>query len=195
MPKVGMEPVRRQALIAAVIDAIHDRGLGQVTMSEIARRAGVSAGLAHHYFGNKNQLLLATMRHLLAELGDEIQGRLSDAETARDRIRAIVEGNFSACQFRPAVISAWLAFYVEAQTDAEARRLLKIYQKRLTSNLLHALQELASREQAVEVAEMAAAMIDGLWIRRSLAGEAPDSTSAVNLVETAIFSAIGHAHA
>ena len=66
MPRIGMEPVRRKALIAAAIDAIHDRGMGQVTMGEIARRAGVSAALAHHYFGGKDQLLLATMRHLLA---------------------------------------------------------------------------------------------------------------------------------
>lgn len=190
MPKVGMEPVRRQALISAVIEAIHDRGLGQVTMGEIARRAGVSAGLAHHYFGNKNQLLIATMRHLLSELGDEIQQRLSAAETPQDRIRAIVEGNFSACQFRPSVISAWLAFYVEAQTDEEARRLLRVYQRRLESNLLHALQDLVSRERAVDIAEMAASLIDGVWIRRSLAGEAPDPMSAAQLVETAIFSAV-----
>ena len=190
MPKVGMEPVRRQALISAVIEAIHDRGLGQVTMGEIARRAGVSAGLAHHYFGNKNQLLIATMRHLLSELGDEIQQRLSAAETPQDRIRAIVEGNFSACQFRPSVISAWLAFYVEAQTDEEARRLLRVYQRRLESNLLHALQDLVSRERAVDIAEMAASLIDGVWIRRSLASEAPDPMSAAQLVETAIFSAV-----
>ncbi len=195
MPKVGMEPVRRQALISAVIDAIHDRGLGQVTMGEIARRAGVSAGLAHHYFGNKDQLLLATMRHLLTELGEEIQKRLAGAGTAQERIHAIVAGNFSACQFRPAVISAWLAFYVEAQTDTEAHRLLRIYQRRLESNLLHALQDLVSRTQAVEIAELAASMIDGLWIRRSLAGEQPDPDSAVKLVETAIFGAIGRCHA
>ncbi len=195
MPKVGMEPVRRQALISAVIDAIHDRGLGQVTMGEIAKRAGVSAGLAHHYFGNKNQLLLATMRHLLTELGDEIQQRLAGAETAAERIRAIVEGNFSSCQFRPAVISAWLAFYVEAQTDPEARRLLRVYQRRLESNLLHALQELVDRDRAAEIAELAAATIDGLWIRRSLAGQKPDPENAVRLVETAIFSAINRRHA
>ena len=195
MPKVGMEPVRRQALIAAVIDTIHDRGLGQVTMGEIARRAGVSAGLAHHYFGNKNQLLLATMRHLLTELGDEIQERFAGANTTRERIRAIVEGNFSTCQFRPAVISAWLAFYVEAQTDAEAHRLLRIYQRRLESNLLHALQELVDREHAMEIAELAASLIDGLWIRRSLAGGKPDPDNAVKLVETAIFSAIKQSHA
>ena len=88
MPRIGMEPVRRKALISAAIDAIHDRGMGQVTMGEIARRAGVSAALAHHYFGGKDQLLLATMRHLLTELGEEVQTRLAAASTPRERLSA-----------------------------------------------------------------------------------------------------------
>src|SRR5687767_13305408 len=110
MPRIGMEPLRRKALISAAIEAIHDRGMGQVTMGEIARRAGVSPALAHHYFGGKDQLLLATMRHLLAELGEEIQSRLAAAQSPRERISAVIRGNFAAAQFRPAVISAWLAF-------------------------------------------------------------------------------------
>jgi len=191
MPKLGMEPIRRKALIAAAIDAIHARGMAHVTMGDIASRAGVSAGLAHHYFGGKDQLLLATMRHLLSELGDEIQTRLAEAKNPQDRIRAVVRGNFVACQFRPAVISAWLAFYVAAQNDPEARRLLRVYARRLESNLLHALRELTSDDKAAQIAEMAAALIDGLWIRRSLSRQNADPETAVELVEHAIFGALG----
>ena len=57
MPRIGVEPLRRQALISAAIEAIHDRGMGQVTMGEIARRAGVSAALAHHYLAKDNTLV------------------------------------------------------------------------------------------------------------------------------------------
>jgi len=189
-----MEPQRRKALISAAIEAIHARGMTQVTMGEIARRAGVSAALAHHYFGGKDQLLLATMRHLLSELGEEIQARLSAASTPRERLSAIIRGNFAG-QFRPAVISAWLAFYVQAQNDPEARRLLHIYRRRLESNLLHALRELTTRERAAELAETAAALIDGLWIRRSLADAAPDPEEAAGLVEKTILEALGRGDA
>ncbi|MFB2604448.1 TetR family transcriptional regulator, partial [Rhizobium phaseoli] len=53
MPKVGMEPVRRKALVDAALRVIGDHGSLAVTMSDIARQAGVSAALAHHYFGSK----------------------------------------------------------------------------------------------------------------------------------------------
>jgi TetR/AcrR family transcriptional repressor of bet genes len=164
--------------------------MGQVTMGEIARRAGVSPALAHHYFGGKDQLLLATMRHLLAELGEEIQTRLAQARTPRERLSAVIRGNFAAGQFRPAVISAWLAFYVQAQNDPEARRLLHVYTRRLESNLLYALRGLTTREHALRVAETAASLIDGVWIRRSLADRAPDPEGAARLVEEAVFEAL-----
>ena len=186
MPRIGVEPLRRKALISAAIEAIHERGMGQVTMQEIARRAGVSAALAHHYFGGKDQLLLATMRHLLSELGEEVQRNLAEARSPKARLSAIIRGNFSAAQFRPAVISAWLAFYVQAQTDAEARRLLRVYTRRLESNLVHALRGLTTRERASRVAELAAALIDGTWIRRSLDDRGADPDEVARLVEDAV---------
>lgn len=183
MPKLGMEPIRKRALIDAAVEAIHDRGFCDVTVGHIAARAGVSTALAHHYFGSKEQLLTATMRHLLSELGREIVARLNRAEGSRARISAVIAGNFAPGQFRPAVISAWLAFYVQAQTAAEARRLHRIYARRLKSNLVHGLTGLVPRERAGAIAEGAAALIDGLWLRQVLANRPPDARAAVAAVE------------
>ena len=82
MPKVGMEPIRRRALIDAAIAAIGDRGALDVTVSEIAGRAGVSTALAHHYFGNKERLLEATMRSLLTELAQDVRARITASDDA-----------------------------------------------------------------------------------------------------------------
>src|SRR6476619_337884 len=90
MPKIGMETVRRQALIDATISAIGERGSLDVTVSEIAGRAGVSSALAHHYFGAKDDLLLATMRRLLADLGRDSVKELARAETPRQRVSAVI---------------------------------------------------------------------------------------------------------
>lgn len=183
MPKLGMQPVRRQALIGAAIEAIHDAGYCDVTVSQIARRAGVSPALAHHYFGSKEHLLAATMRHLLKELGREVAERLAEAHTPRARVSAVISGNFDCEQFRPSVISAWLAFYLQAQTSPAAKRLLRIYAARLRSNLLHDLQRLTGRDRAAHIAAGTAALIDGLWIRHALGAQAPDPDGAVRLVE------------
>jgi len=183
MPKVGMEPLRRKALIDATILAIGERGSLDVTMSDIAGRAGVSAALAHHYFGAKDDLLQATMRHLLRALGRDAVEALKSASTPRERLSAIVAVNFSASQFHPDTVAAWLAFYVEAQRSAAMRRLLRVYAGRLHSNLMSGLMPMLPRADAITVAETIAAMIDGLYIRNALKNDAPDAARAAALVE------------
>jgi TetR/AcrR family transcriptional regulator, transcriptional repressor of bet genes len=173
----------RKALIDAAILAIGERGSLDVTVSEIAGRAGVSSALAHHYFGGKEDLLAATMRHILRALGQDTIVALRKAEGARARLQAVVTTNFSPSQFRPETIAAWLAFYVEAQRSEAMRRLLRVYARRLHSNLLSALRLLQLMPEAERTAEGIAAMIDGLYIRRALKDGAPDARSAIALVE------------
>ena len=183
MPKTGMEPLRRRALIDATISAVGERGALDVTMSQIAGRAGVSSALAHHYFGAKEELLQATMRHLLSELGSDLRAALRLTKGSRERISAVVAVNFSTTQFRPETVAAWLAFYVEAQKSPAMRRLLVVYARRLHSNLMSGLSALLPRAEAQATAETVAAMIDGFYIRRALKNEVAAARPAAQLVE------------
>lgn len=183
MPKIGMEPVRRKALVDAALKAIGDHGSLDVTMQEIAKSAGVSPALAFHYFGSKEQLLLATMRSLLRQLKEEAVAAMRQAETPRGKVNALIAVSFGAEQFAASTVAAWLAFYVEAQRSDETRRLLTVYARRLHSNLVAALSPLCGRVEAHHIAEGAAALIDGLYIRRALDAARLDVGEAVALVE------------
>ncbi len=181
MPKLGMEPIRREALIKATIAEIGQAGTLDVTVAQIARRAGMSSALAHHYFGGKEQIFLAAMRHTLSLYGAEVRGALSMADTPHARVEAIVRASFSNSHFKAEVIAAWLNFYVLAQTSDEAQRLLHVYQHRLVSNLTHGLRPLVG-ERAAYVARRMAALIDGGYLRLGLGRAAPDAKAAIRMV-------------
>ena len=183
MPRLGMEPIRRKALVDATLRTIGTHGSLDVTMSDIAREAGVSPALAHHYFGSKQQLLLATIRSLLNRLRADAVAALQQAHTPRERISALIRISFQADQFAPETVAAWLAFYVEAQRSEETRRLLVIYARRLHSNLLQALKCMAPALCATAIAQGTAAMIDGLYIRQSLRAAPLSVDASVTLVE------------
>ena len=183
MPRIGMEAHRRKALIDATVETIHARGFGDATIAEIAKRAGVSGGLAHHYFGSKAGLLNATMRALLTELSRETRERMMTAQHPRARISALIAASFATDQFQPALISAWLAFYLQARTDSQTRRLLRIYHRRLVSNLAHAFREIVPAQQAPDAAQGTAAMIDGIWLQHIFADGPPQPRAAIRRVE------------
>ena len=181
MPKVGMEPIRKAALVKATIVELGRAGSLDVTVSQIAKRAGMSSALAHHYFGSKEEMFLAAMRHVLTLYGAEVRGALAVASTPEGRLRAVLLANFSAGNFRREVIGAWLNFYVLAQTVPEASRLLRVYQGRLRSNLLVGLRPLASAK-AEELADGLGALIDGVYLREALKLGTPDGKLAATMV-------------
>ena len=62
----GREAVEA-ALVAAAADVLAEEGPRNAGLRDIARRANVNHGQVHHYFGSKDALLRAAMRHLAHE--------------------------------------------------------------------------------------------------------------------------------
>ena len=161
-------------------------------VAQIARRAGMSSALAHHYFGGKDQIFLAAMRHTLSLYGAEVRGALAMAKGPRARTEAIIRAGFTRSNFRREVVAAWLNFYVLAQSDEQARRLLGVYQRRLHSNLVYNLRPLVGPRVA-EVALRIAGLIDGLYLREALSRGAPSGEEATRQVFTMLDHEITHA--
>lgn len=178
MPKVGMQPIRRKQLIAATAAAIHQFGYVNTTVARISKIAGVSTGIVHHYFDGKADLLAETMRQLMRQLGEDIYTAWRKANRPRERIAAIIDGNFADTQFEPEVVACWLAFWAEVPHDASLGRLARVRSTRLRSNLLYNFRQLLPPDEAGEAALTMAAMIDGLWISSALGILSADSATA-----------------
>nr|WP_298249681.1 transcriptional regulator BetI [uncultured Halomonas sp.] len=173
MPKVGMEPIRRQQLIKATMAAIDEVGLADVTVARIARHAGVSAGIISHYFGGKDGLLEATMRQILTDLGDAVAANRQELrhDTPRARLEAIIEGNFDRSQVTDPVAKTWLAFWASSMHKPRLARLQQINDRRLYSNLCAQFRCLMPLDEARLASRTLAAVIDGLWLRGALTPE------------------------
>jgi len=190
MPKLGMEPIRRDALVNATIAEIGAAGSLDVTVSRIAKRAGMSSALAHHYFGGKEQIFLAAMRRILTDFGAEVRAELAIA-VPDQRAAAIIRASFAQSCFAPEKISAWMTFYVMAQNNPQALRLWRIYQRRMRSNLSHALRPLVA--DAAADAAVLAALIDGLYLRSAL--HDPETSQIATRQALAVLDMLLHAKA
>jgi TetR/AcrR family transcriptional repressor of bet genes len=182
MPKLGMAPIRRQQLIAATIAVIAEQGFSNITVAHISRAAGVSAGIIHHYFGGKNELLEAAMRSILQDLRARTSERLAGKSDPRERLRAIIDANFAGSQFSAMAVRAWLAFWSQAPYVPALDRLQRVNAARLRSNLCHVLKQLLPEAEARRAATTLAVLIDGLSLRSALEGGVPDAETARTLV-------------
>jgi len=180
MPKVGMQPIRRQQLIQATLTAVDQVGMGDASIALIAKLAGVSNGIISHYFQDKNGLIAATMRHLMNALIINVAERrqaLTD-DSPRAHLKVIIEGNFDASQVNGPAMKTWLAFWATSMHSPALHRLQRINDHRLYSNLCCQFRRVLTLDDARTAARGLAALIDGLWLRGALSGDAFDTQQA-----------------
>ncbi len=174
---------RRQQLVEVTIDVLAEAGYVGTTLGRIGARAGVSAGLVAHYFGDKDTLLDLAFRTLVGRVRSRVAERLAGARSPRERVQAIIDASLSSAEFEPRAAAAWLAIWGQVLHAPRLRRVQAAYQARMLSNLRHALRPLLPGNEAGRVAGMVASLIDGVWLRAALSEwREGDSEAARSLV-------------
>ena len=169
MPKVGMKAVREQQLINATLESVAQYGLQNTTIVTISKIAGLSSGIISHYFGGKQGLIEATVKHLLEQLKIALLERVSQKNLEPStRLKMIIEANFTPLQRSIPATKTWLSFWAQSMHDPGLARLQHINSKRLYSNLLFSFKQLLNSDSALIAAKQSAAMIDGFWLRSAL---------------------------
>ncbi|GAB0114629.1 betaine-aldehyde dehydrogenase [Acidisoma sp. C75] len=169
MSRRESEDLRRKQLIDMTVQVMAQVGFQATTLGLIAKQAGLSPGLVAHYFGDKDGLLEATLRNLASRLSRAASARLQAAATPRARLQAVIDANLAPEEMDSQTSTVWLAFWGQAIHSDRLKRVQRIYQQRVLANLRHALRSLAPPQDVDRLAIIIAAIIDGLWLRTTLA--------------------------
>lgn len=106
---------RRVQLIEATIKVIAKMGYARVTMSDVARMAGLSHGLVNFHFQSKENLLLETLLYLATEYTANWQAAVAGVGSdPADQLHALLMADFHPAICTPDRLSAWSAFWGEA---------------------------------------------------------------------------------
>ncbi len=95
MPRIAgqIDQAKNEAILEATSDAIYERGLN-VSMDEIARRAGVSKQTVYNHYGSKSELVRALIGRRVDSISSalEVPGALGRPQDAlADYARALLE--------------------------------------------------------------------------------------------------------
>lgn len=127
-PRTLDRDTRRLQVIEATIDCLAERGFSRTTVTDVARRAGISHGLVLFHFQSKENLLAETLDYLAAEYQANWQEALALAGPApEDQILALLRADFSPAICTPARLAAWCAYWGESQSRP-------LYQSRCGAN-------------------------------------------------------------
>ncbi len=114
MPKIGMQPIRREQILNATFDSIAERGLEGTRMRYIAEVAGISQPSLHYYFSTKDKLIVALLDQLLADFQAEREERLAAAEGPLAKLRALLVHQKQLILEKSDTFEVYYDFWVQA---------------------------------------------------------------------------------
>ena len=130
-PRTQSRDARRTQLIEATLATIAECGLSRTTLTEVARRAGISHGLVLFHFETKDKLLTETLDYLSQEYSSNWKDALAASGPAPEQqLAALVEADFRPEVCQPSRLFAWCAYWGESQSRP-------LYQARCGTNDEH----------------------------------------------------------
>lgn len=177
----------RQALIDATLDVIAEDGIAGASVTRIIERSGLSRGMIHLHFGNKERLLVAAARFMADDYYRNLFRFIDDAPaTPGQRLIAMIEADLDRSSLNEKTIAIWFAFRGAARAHNAFARYSDTRDRRLRDLFSAAFAELMGAEaQSPEVTDAAygtIALMEGMWADYFLHGNAFDRGAARRVV-------------
>ncbi|MCR8692805.1 TetR/AcrR family transcriptional regulator [Rhodococcus pyridinivorans] len=141
---------QREAIAAAAVALLSERGYSGLSVSAVAERAGVATGSVYRHYVDKSDLMVRIFRELCER---EVEAVTSAAATGSgaDRVSAVVD-TFSRRALRnPTLAYALLAEPVDAAVDAERLVLRRAFAAAFANAVRHGIATGEFPEQDVEL--------------------------------------------
>jgi TetR/AcrR family transcriptional repressor of bet genes len=181
--RTSIEKIRRRDLIEAAYQTFLEHGFNGMTVVRIGERAGMSHGIVNYYFKSKDELVTAVVRKANFLIMQDTAKRLRAARSPRERVSAVIAGNFPFDLFTREIARAWVSYYAALGRRSDLDRMQKAVDARLSSNLMHALVQMVDRDRARPIADYVAVLIDGYWLRHTKSYDAVDARVAIAQIE------------
>ena len=112
-----IEEARRAQIVAAAIDTLAELGYGKASLTQIAKRAGISTSLISYHFKEKDELMLETFNQIYSSWTTYVQKQLSTGATATERLHIYIEANLAYMGTRPRHFEAVIEIMFNARSE------------------------------------------------------------------------------
>ena len=120
---------RKPAILDAFYDAIREEGLENASIAKVAARAGIHPSLVIHYFGTKEQMLMALVDRVL-EIYGRLIGSLPKEGAAGERLLRILSTIWGPAWYEAVALSVVYSFLAIARRNGEvAERVHHLYRR------------------------------------------------------------------
>ena len=138
-----------------------ERGLADLSLSELGRRLGTSAGHLSYYFGSKSGLLLELLRWSEDELAEQLAAVLASDGSAEERLHRLCTLNFPRTPGDPRWL-LWVELWPRVMHEPALREAQLEFDGAWRTAIAQVLSELT--DEVETLTQRVVALMDGLSV-------------------------------
>jgi AcrR family transcriptional regulator len=179
-PQAERSAATRTKLLDATIECLVELGWQGTSTTEVVKRAGVSRGAQVHHYPSKEDLVLASIEHLLARRVEEYDIAFDSLPADRRTPDEALELLWTQC-FGPS-FDAWLELAVAARRSPALQARFSEVERRFDEVVIDRFQEMfpavfGDRDLAAVAMHLVFTLLGGLGLRR-VSGGPPEELDA-----------------
>ncbi len=121
--------LRRTQLTAAAYRVVSRKGYYNFTIKDIAREAGLSTGLVHYYFKDKQELLFTLLKEMNNNLRVYLNRALARSDDPREKLSIFLDQAFSLVEREKDYFHVLIDFWTQINHNERIRRAnIKLYE-------------------------------------------------------------------
>ncbi len=157
----------RKRIISVAFELFSEKSYHDVSMEEIARKAGISKGGLFYHFPSKYKLARAVLFMLLDEWLENLKGQL-EGLSGGEKLRTLIDAAFELVTVSPKLSRFFLELYEESIKLNRTGEWDEFYERYIGS-VSSVLREAGVREPEKK-ALLLGALVDGLALHHLLSG-------------------------
>ncbi|TAL38041.1 MAG: TetR family transcriptional regulator [Spirochaetes bacterium] len=113
---------RKKQITSATYKVVSKKGYYNFTIRDIAREAGLSTGLVHYYFKDKDELLFTLLKMMNNNLREILVKELSTAKDPREKLKIFMDQAFRLLQREKEYFHVLIDFWTQINHNDRIRK-------------------------------------------------------------------------
>jgi len=179
---------RRAQLIDATIKCISKKGLGSLTLADVATEAGLSQGIVNLHFDSKDNLLNETLRFLAEDYDAQfMQTFEANSPAAATTLLALMEMDLKPAVCERKKLAVWFAFWGEVKSMPTYQKICATYNNKYIDIMTNLCERIIGEGgydevDARTITDGLSSLTDGLWLSCLINPKSFDRNQALNAI-------------
>ena len=141
MSKPDVAAERKDQIVRATVECITKHGYHNFSMQDVARTAGVSKGIIHYYFLNKDDLMMSVLDRVAGDIETLIAADMESITSPVEKLKIFMSVSFDIVRGTKEYYQVNMDFWTQINQKKEVRQVISRHYAKFRDSCARVIEE------------------------------------------------------